>query len=327
RESPTSSPWRRRIRAQIEWKVPIHGPLRRSSSRSIPSRPAIRSRISPAALLVKVTARIRQAGTPSSISAATRWVITRVLPVPAPASSNSGPPRCSTPARWAGLRGRPLMPGRLYAVLAVLAGRGRARVHAERRQRTAWQGARREFIGHERPTSNTAMLFGGGVMHARELFPDLLRCAARDVGRWPTTGSRGPQAEGRAARSAAASDRAGGAGDLGGADDLGVDRADPGAVDLVGRGRGAGAGRASSDARATAGVDSSRSRGAGDDGPQQPGSGRARRGHGAGRGLVCDRGGARRRTDPARAAEGRDQPLAGLPRAVPAADRDPREPG
>ena len=63
-------------------------------------------------------------------------------------------------------------------VRAELAGRGKAHVYAERRQRTAWRGARRECIGHTRPTSNKAMQFGGGVMHARELFPGLLERGA-----------------------------------------------------------------------------------------------------------------------------------------------------
>src|SRR5690606_28926203 len=58
--------------------------------------------------------------------------------------------------------------------VAALAGRGKARVYAERRQRPAYPGARRECIGHTRPTSNTGMQVGGGVMHARELFPGLL---------------------------------------------------------------------------------------------------------------------------------------------------------
>src|SRR5690606_17036481 len=65
-----------------------------------------RSRISPAALLVKVTAKIRSAGTPSaSISRAIRAVSTRVLPEPAPASTSIGPWTCSTARRCAGLSG------------------------------------------------------------------------------------------------------------------------------------------------------------------------------------------------------------------------------
>src|SRR5215207_7613478 len=51
-----------------------------------------RSRISPAALLVNVTARMFQGATPaSSIRWAIRRVSTRVLPEPGPASTNTGP--------------------------------------------------------------------------------------------------------------------------------------------------------------------------------------------------------------------------------------------
>ena len=59
---------------------------------SRPSSRPIRCFISPAALLVKVTAKIRPGGTPCwSISSAMRMVSTRVLPEPAPASTSSGP--------------------------------------------------------------------------------------------------------------------------------------------------------------------------------------------------------------------------------------------
>ena len=69
-----------------------------------PTRRAMRSRISPAALLVKVIARTSWGSTsPSPISRATRWVRTRVLPLPAPASTRSGPSPWSTASRCAGL--------------------------------------------------------------------------------------------------------------------------------------------------------------------------------------------------------------------------------
>jgi nitrogen regulatory protein PII len=58
-------------------------------------RPAVsfsmRSRISPAALLVKVTARMRSGQVPRRKSSAMRKVMTRVLPEPAPARMSSGP--------------------------------------------------------------------------------------------------------------------------------------------------------------------------------------------------------------------------------------------
>src|SRR5687767_1883018 len=64
----------------------------------------MRSRISPAALFVKVTARIRCGATPCSrIRRHTRAVSTRVFPEPAPASTSSGPSTCSVAASCAGL--------------------------------------------------------------------------------------------------------------------------------------------------------------------------------------------------------------------------------
>ena len=43
--------------------------------------------------------------TPVAISLRILWVITRVFPAPAPASTRSGPSRCSTACFWASLRG------------------------------------------------------------------------------------------------------------------------------------------------------------------------------------------------------------------------------
>ena len=51
----------------------------------------MRSRISPAALLVKVSARIFQGGIPCSSILAIRRVMTVVLPEPAAARTRSGP--------------------------------------------------------------------------------------------------------------------------------------------------------------------------------------------------------------------------------------------
>ncbi len=83
----------------MPWKVPT---VRPDSPRG--SRLSSRPRISPAALLVKVTARIAHGGTRStSVSQAMRWVSTRVLPEPAPASTSSGPGGALTASRWAGL--------------------------------------------------------------------------------------------------------------------------------------------------------------------------------------------------------------------------------
>src|SRR6185312_13679295 len=74
---------RRSRRWAMPWKVPTVSPW-------VPPgiSEASRARISPAALLVKVTARIAHGGTPSAcISQPMRWVSTRVLPEPAPAST------------------------------------------------------------------------------------------------------------------------------------------------------------------------------------------------------------------------------------------------
>jgi hypothetical protein len=74
-----------------------------------------RSFISFAALLVKVIAAICVGLMPySSISQAILWVMTRVLPEPAPASTSSGLSRWRTASSWAALsftiRGVPLAP-------------------------------------------------------------------------------------------------------------------------------------------------------------------------------------------------------------------------
>src|SRR5438270_13132317 len=91
---------RRRMRTQAEWNVETHifwatGPT---------SEPT-RCFISSAALLVKVMARISKGETPCSrISHAIRWVRTRVLPEPAPATTSRGPLGWVTASRCTGLR-------------------------------------------------------------------------------------------------------------------------------------------------------------------------------------------------------------------------------
>src|SRR5687768_4770745 len=68
-------------------------------------RLATRSFISRADLLVKVIAAMRRAGMrPDEIRCAIFSTMTRVLPLPAPASTSRGPSVCSTAARWGGLR-------------------------------------------------------------------------------------------------------------------------------------------------------------------------------------------------------------------------------
>src|SRR5690348_9631736 len=81
----------------MPWNVPTLKP-RVPAGSSESSRP----RISPAALLVKVTARIAHGGTCStSASQAMRWVSTRVLPEPAPASTRYEPGGALTASRCA----------------------------------------------------------------------------------------------------------------------------------------------------------------------------------------------------------------------------------
>ena len=74
------------------------------STASPTSRPT-RSRISRAALLVKVTDRISDGHALRVKSrCASRAVSAAVLPVPAPASISTGPSVVSTASRWGGLR-------------------------------------------------------------------------------------------------------------------------------------------------------------------------------------------------------------------------------
>ncbi len=85
----------------MPWKVPIHKALP-----GMPSSRSTRARISPAALLVKVTARMPCGEAPSAwITQAMRCVSTRVLPLPAPASTSTGASGAVTAARCASFRG------------------------------------------------------------------------------------------------------------------------------------------------------------------------------------------------------------------------------
>ena len=97
---PIALPSRRRTRAHSEWNVPM------ATSRACsPTSARIRARISAAALLVNVTARICHGFAPSTpIRYATRWASTRVLPEPAPARISSGPFVVVTARACSGLR-------------------------------------------------------------------------------------------------------------------------------------------------------------------------------------------------------------------------------
>ena len=88
------------MRPQAEWKVITH---MRAAMRP-PTSCSTRSFISAAARLVKVMARICEGIARSSpIRCAIRWVSTRVLPEPAPATTSSGPSVQSTASRCCGL--------------------------------------------------------------------------------------------------------------------------------------------------------------------------------------------------------------------------------
>src|ERR671910_784402 len=116
------------MRPQAAWKVRIQ--IARATG---PSMFVRRSRISPAALFVKVIARISFGLTPSAVSRwATRCVSTRVFPEPAPAITSSGPSVCSTASRWAGFRLARYCSGDATGILTMLAGAPARRPSAAR---------------------------------------------------------------------------------------------------------------------------------------------------------------------------------------------------
>ena len=90
--------FRRRIRAEREWNVPIL-----TDAAASPISAATRSRISRAALFVNVTAMTAAGGSPASVtSQAIRAVRVVVFPVPAPAEMPEAPDGAQAAARWAG---------------------------------------------------------------------------------------------------------------------------------------------------------------------------------------------------------------------------------
>src|SRR5206468_3313381 len=91
----------RRIRTHAEWNVAISGARIPTGATSSSTRRAI----SPAALLVNVTARTFFGCTPRTPrSQAIRCAMTRVLPLPAPASTRRGPSPAVTASRCGGFR-------------------------------------------------------------------------------------------------------------------------------------------------------------------------------------------------------------------------------
>ena len=101
--SPLRSAYILRMRTHMEWMVLTH--MRRVSAMA-----ERRSFISFAALLVKVMARIFSGGTPIS---PTRWAMravkTRVLPLPAPASTRTAPSVVSTGSRCSSFKSKTFM--------------------------------------------------------------------------------------------------------------------------------------------------------------------------------------------------------------------------
>ena len=95
---PISSVCSRKSFKQNEWKVPTV----KSSAGPSPTSFATRARISPAALFVKVIARTFEGSMPFASMCAMRTVITRVFPVPAPASTSSGPSSVATASACSG---------------------------------------------------------------------------------------------------------------------------------------------------------------------------------------------------------------------------------
>ena len=89
--SPSAFESPRTIDSPSAWKVLIRSACAASRRPAPASSAPTRSRISRAALLVKVIAAIVSGACPSSSRCAIFAVITRVLPLPAPASTSSGP--------------------------------------------------------------------------------------------------------------------------------------------------------------------------------------------------------------------------------------------
>ena len=102
--TPISFPSLRRIRLQMEWKVPLQGRLWVVICGLEVSSFATRCFISSAALLVKVTSNIFSGFIPWEIRWAAWWVSTRVFPEPGPAITKAGPSQCSTASICSGFK-------------------------------------------------------------------------------------------------------------------------------------------------------------------------------------------------------------------------------
>src|SRR5829696_2799891 len=114
-------------------------------------RAASRSRISVAALSVKVTTSTWPGWTaPVAIAYATRLEITRVLPVPAPARMHNGPAVVSTASRCAGFRSWVRNLGCTAAESATPPRRFHPAIHSRDRGRPSGSGLHRRAGEHRR---------------------------------------------------------------------------------------------------------------------------------------------------------------------------------
>src|SRR5919206_2387504 len=152
------------MRPQAAWKVRIQ--MARAFG---PTAASIRSRISPAALFVNVIARISFGSTPHAASrCATRYVSTRVLPEPAPATTSSGPSVVTTASRCAGFRSARYCSGDATAIQAMLAA---SRVHHSAMDLEALIASHTARIRQAVPEGETSV--SGSTL--------LRPCAGRDV--------------------------------------------------------------------------------------------------------------------------------------------------
>src|SRR3954449_8832768 len=126
------------MRAHAEWNVMTH-----MARVARPTSSSTRSRISPAALLVNVIARISSARAwPVRSRYAMRWVSTRVLPEPAPARMSSGPAPWVTASRCGGLS-----PSRRASAAACgIVRLTIVRLTDDIRERAAWVAARARHV-------------------------------------------------------------------------------------------------------------------------------------------------------------------------------------
>src|SRR4051812_2940880 len=123
------------MREHAEWNVDTH--IRRATG---PTSVPTRSFISPAALLVKVIASSSNGEIPrSAMRYATRWVRSRVLPEPAPATTRTGPSGALTASRWTGFSpSRSSAASLTYSAPAPSARAARATLRTEACTQSSW---------------------------------------------------------------------------------------------------------------------------------------------------------------------------------------------